>query len=549
MAGVFWQRKEVWNLWQELCTAAHVHEELSRELALAHEVRREQIASTRSNDDRDVSHLLQAVEGLVEIEARFEQLQMEARRSDNLGPALACISQFLRSSAKSPGTVAGDVICAEAASTAVQESRLPELQELWQEILLQSSQSQKCKDAVVQTASPSVRDMEGVVATLAVPASTDGAGNGSRMDAEMAACQHCSNDETDHSQNARLSDPCRDHLEALTRLEDMQEVLRQHEREAVEREERLAALELQLREIASALNSSGLESEVLREERDIVSDELAVLQARMIRIEEDNLVNHARAEEANLRNVTKISDLVNLIKREAPWLQHGGLEAAQITQDRSDGDVNTEALRSLVLMLLQEITNQTHEPGTLLDRNLFDELLAESMEIAAFLKNQGPSAGFVEADLREISVLETDLVEASARVDENVQRILSDWNRFQARECDLLQKRRQRSLQLLSMRLDGSTAPRHKLKALRSSICALLADGGKLNRSVSSASRVEVLHPSPTSWASSRNPKVSRGPAASSKDRRDVAPFRAVRKQNRSAAGSSLPVDTRQYKR
>ena len=179
---------------------------------------------------------------------------------------------------------------------------------------------------------------------------------------------------------------------------------------------------------------------------------------------------------ARVSAAIEILDLVDLIRRDAPWIEHHAL----IDVQEPDRWREKATLRPLVQALLQE-SSQTRPRATVLDRTRFDSLLAESEEMASFLTIQGPSGGFVEADLKEVAMLEADLAEASSRVQDSAQQMLAEWHRMQARECGHLLKRRQRSLQLLSMRLDGSTAPRHKLKALRSIIATLLrTDQGHL---------------------------------------------------------------------
>ena len=407
------------------------------------------------------SAAFQAVEGLIEIETRFEQLQLEARQSDSLGPALACITNFLRSKGKIAG---GDINCAEAACRVVKQNELPELQELWQEIFLESQCREHnvlSNDAVLQTSPCSMRDM-----AVCTQDSESGlplvSFSGKDMDSRKEDCWS----------------PLRpDHLEALAHLESMREAKERFEQQAMERGDQLACLEVELQEVAASLKASELDSELLREERDVVSDELAVLQASIVRLERDKLASHADVEETSNESLIEILDLVDLIRRDAPWIEHHALVDVQ-EPDRWRGKAT---LRTLVQALLQE-SSQTRHRATVLDRTRFDSLLAESEEMASFLTNQGPAGGFVEADLKEVAILQADLAEASSRVQDSAQQILAEWHRVQARECSHLLKRRQRSLQLLSMRLDGSTAPRHKLKALRSIIATLLrTDQGRLH--------------------------------------------------------------------
>ena len=66
----------------------------------------------------------------------------------------------------------------------------------------------------------------------------------------------------------------------------------------------------------------------------------------------------------------------------------------------------------------------------MLDRTRFDSLVSESEGMAKFLCEQGPSAGFVETDLREIQNWEADTSHAASNVDRIMTELLTTWQRW-----------------------------------------------------------------------------------------------------------------------
>ena len=266
-------------------------------------------------------------------------------------------------------------------------------------------------------------------------------------------------------------------LAALLRIQHMHSVQNEFKEAALEQQQKILALEVELHELADALKTSDVALETVREERDVLGDEMAFLHARLLRLERDKVDLCADAEETSIKHSIAISDLADLIHR----VRHAhstSYEASRVDVDGRGGDV--ESLKQLCTTLVQEMKQRlSGDHVATLDRTRFDIIMSKNMEMVTWLLQQGQTSGFVEQDLREIHEWREDLGAASALVERTVEELLGEWQRVRAHECAQVLKRRQRTLQVLLARLDGSTAPRHKVKALKATISEFLSvDGG-----------------------------------------------------------------------
>jgi len=96
-----WQRSEVLDLWYQLCECAQMHKAQAQELELAKQVKYlDFLVQPKERVRRFIASMqLQEIDTLAAIEARFEELQLEARWSDRVGSALGDMVQYLRSKA------------------------------------------------------------------------------------------------------------------------------------------------------------------------------------------------------------------------------------------------------------------------------------------------------------------------------------------------------------------------------------------------------------------------------------------------------------------
>lgn len=288
-----------------------------------------------------------------------------------------------------------------------------------------------------------------------------------------------------------------------------------HEHEECERvsieQQRILALEVQLHELGEALKASDMVLEKVREERDVLGDEVTFFQT--LALEKDAIERDAEAEEeARIQQSLEISDLIEMIYRKAPWVTCSKLNV-------KGGSSEMESLRNLCTLFLEDIKQWRSNCDTaMLDRTRFESLVSESEGMINFLCEQGPSAGFVETDLREIQNWKADISEAAANVERIMMELLTTWKHVGAHECANIIKRRQRTLHLLLERLGGSPAPRHKVKALKTALTQFLeAEGVRKSESTSQSHHPSSLRPSPQkTYASSTGGSAAAGRASSS---------------------------------
>jgi hypothetical protein len=104
------------------------------------------------------SPAVQDVEALEAIEGRFEELQLQARRSDSVRPALVDMTQYLRSRAEHSA--------AHTAIKSVEVAAIPQLTQLWCEIsTLASAHFRLSCDVATQTSGRVCFDMIGSLLT------------------------------------------------------------------------------------------------------------------------------------------------------------------------------------------------------------------------------------------------------------------------------------------------------------------------------------------------------------------------------------------------
>jgi hypothetical protein len=111
------------------------------------------------------------------------------------------------------------------------------------------------------------------------------------------------------------------------------------------------ALEIQLQELGAALKASDDELESVKEERDVLGDEIARLQSRMVQLQRNKRGKYV-VEEASTRNSIEISDLIELIHAEAPWATCGQPACNLMLQETED---DLERLKNIFSILISEI--------------------------------------------------------------------------------------------------------------------------------------------------------------------------------------------------
>ena len=366
-------------------------------------------------------------------------------------------------------------------------SSLPELEELWTEIertlsrLLPSTcdaftQTLGVGDAVANVESNEVIDAQGWPRGLVGEYDLATLGAKQRVDV-LTQTEFPSNQSkavgTEQLELEMTTAVSHGQVEALSLLQEMQECA-ELERVSIEQQQRILALEVQLHELGDALKASDVALERVRGERDVLGDEMALLQTKIRMLEQDEMERNAEVEEERIQQSLEIADLIEMIYRHAPWVTRSKLSV-------KSGSNDTESLKNLCTMLIEDIKQwRSNCAAAMLDRTRFDSLVSESEGMAKFLCEQGPSAGFVETDLREIQNWEADTSHAASNVDRIMTELLTTWQHVGARECSNVIKRRQRTLNLLLERLGGSTAPRYKVKALKAALTQFLeVDGVK----------------------------------------------------------------------
>ena len=141
-------------------------------------------------------------------------------------------------------------------------------------------------------------------------------------------------------------------------------------------------------------------------------------------------IHFRQAEEASLRMSIEISDLLELIHREAPWVTRSTAHLTVADDSRDSNSLDYPArddmarlarlCKTLICSQIQMQQRLSENHVATLDSTRFDTLVTESKDVVKFLSLQGPSAGFVEADLREIQELREALAEAEAMVVETL---------------------------------------------------------------------------------------------------------------------------------
>jgi hypothetical protein len=111
-------------------------------------------------------------------------------------------------------------------------------------------------------------------------------------------------------------------------------------------------LEMQLQELGAALKARDDELESIKEERDVLGDEIARLQSRMVKLQRDKIEKYVVVEEASTRNSIEISDLIELIHSEAPWATCRQ-PACNLTLQETEDDL--ERLKNIFSILISEI--------------------------------------------------------------------------------------------------------------------------------------------------------------------------------------------------
>ena len=406
---------------------------------------------------------------------------------------------------------------------------LPELSQLWLEVqaLASASFHERC-DTPTQTVPLTAVTEDGTTQTTALlttdqstSACLSQARDSPRKDPEDTPC--CAGDK--HKEFGTQTELCsrRDKAVAtelqdyeLQRLQDMQEMQDELKSTVIREQEAIVALQIQLQELSGEIDTSNAALEVMKEERDVLGDEVAFLQAKLLRLERDRLSRErelvAEAEEHNIRMSIEISDLIAMIHQGAPWLMASmhDWRYSDLLEDR-EHEYGMESLQNLCKRLVHELQDQLVD----LDRRDFDVLLSKSKDMIMWLSQQGTAAGFVEIDMREINGLQTDLSEAAATVNSTMEKLQDEWVRVRERETAYVLKRRQRVLQVLCGRLDGSSAPRHKVKKLKGAIGRFLADSGSIPTDVASRrgrpseESHQALRPTPTKTYAAHVPQIS----------------------------------------
>ena len=492
------QRAEVQSLWHRLREVAELRENQARELA-------QQVESLQR-----LHHSVEVEEQLLAMEAHLGVLQTEARRLDSLGPALSTISKYARSKQ--------DCDCASSAARAVEAFSLPELTELWMEIetlatkhACEPTSTAETKDVSIQTESCDTGDEQAsVIGTvvagglgeevklipdrmLGLATATDedkdihahawngttegtvvaGVSISTKQEAPSAAslspaaafrAQRCAGAEGVDTRglDRQMQDLTNTHLQ---RIQGMQMVQDQLEAAARLGQEKMLALEAQVQKLQAELQISNSDLQKAEEQRDVIADEHAVLSEVLAEMH-DKVQQHER----------------------------GSLEVLPFSEEAS---VRTESN---------------------LDRSEFDTVVSQTQEFLSWVLQQGPSVGFGEMDVKEIRGLDADLAESCNVVEDTASMLLTDWQRIRDGQQESLLKRRHRVLHTVVGRLDGSTAPRHNVRKLKTAINQFLAaqapsldyGGGRLERE-SQESAPQLSHPGSYVSLSKKAPTPKKG--------------------------------------
>jgi hypothetical protein len=425
-------------------------------------------------------------------------------------------------------------------------SSLPELEELWTEIERTCSRlrASTC-DALTQTLA--VGDAVAIERELSsgttlcspstrIPFEHDWASINKSQSVDVATQTEASSSEskavaTELVAPETTNAVSHEHGAALSLLYKMQDC----ERVSIE-QQKILALEVQLLELGEALKASDMVLEKVREERDLLGDEVNFFQT--LALEKEAMERDAEAEEeVRIQQSLEISDLIEMIYRKAPWVTRSKLNV-------KGGSSEMESLRNLCTLFLEDIKQwRSNCDAAMLDRTRFESLVSESEGMINFLYEQGPSAGFVETDLREIQNWKADISEAASNVERIMMELLTTWKHVGAHECANIIKRRQRTLHLLLERLGGSPAPRHKVKALKTALTQFLeAEGVRKSEFTSQTHHPSTLRPSPQkTYASSTGGSAAAGRASSSLSSLSLP--RYLESTNLRASTSSSPIN------
>ena len=470
------------SLWHRLREVAELRENQARELA-------QQVESLQR-----LHHSVEVEEQLLAMEAHLGVLQTEARRLDSLGPALSTISKYARSKQDSD--------CASSAARAVEAFSLPELTELWMEVETLATKHARgptstagTKDASMQTevcdtgdeqasvigtvvegglgeevklipdrmrglvtAADADKDIHAhawngtadgmVVAGVSISTKQQAPSAASLSPAAAIRARRCAGAEGVDTRglDRQMQDLTNAHHQ---RIQGMQMVQDQLETAARLGQEKMLALEAQVHQLQAELQMSKGDLQKAEEQRNVLADEHAVLSEVLAEMH-DKVQQHEK----------------------------GLLEVSPFSEEAS---VRTESD---------------------LDRSEFDIVVSQTQEFLAWVLQQGPSVGFGEIDVKEIRGLNADLAESCNVVDDTASMLLADWQRIRDGQQESLFKRRHRVLLTVVGRLDGSTAPRHNVRKLKTAINQFLAaqapsldcGGGRLERE-SQESATQMSHP------------------------------------------------------